>query len=90
MVGGVLHRQAGTQMWMAIVFQDVFSLFEDIGLCANLLVPELVRSVAQSLRTPRCSSRFPLAKLAYHSITHGSLTSSERVRSTQGDRTFYN
>lgn len=56
MFGGVLHRQAGTQIWMAIVFQDVFSLLEGIELRVELLVPELVCSVAQSLQTPRCSN----------------------------------
>lgn len=49
MVGGVLHRQAGTQIWMATAFQDAFSLFEGIEIRVGLLVPELVCSFAQSL-----------------------------------------
>lgn len=49
MVGGVLHRQAGTKIWMAIIFRDAFSLFEGIEFRIRLLVPELVCSVAGSL-----------------------------------------
>lgn len=49
MVGGVLHSQAGTQIYVAIIFRDYFSLFERFEFRVELLAPELVCSIAQSL-----------------------------------------